>query len=99
VGCLVGRARGLSSQNAGNGDDRDDCDDLFDTQTAEVYGSSEGDGGDDCDDRDPLQTVEIAPHRCVQCGANDGELTPTRNRSTLVWLHPECARFWRSTPT
>jgi hypothetical protein len=56
-------------------------------------------GGDGGDGHSRTQTAETSPHRCAQCGgASDGELTPTRNGNALVWLHAECARFWRSAP-
>jgi hypothetical protein len=32
---------------------------------------------------------------CAQCRAGDGELTPTRNGGSLVFLHQECAKFWQ----
>jgi hypothetical protein len=34
---------------------------------------------------------------CAQCNAGDGELEPHKVGSELVWLHPECVRFWKAT--
>jgi hypothetical protein len=37
--------------------------------------------------------------RCAQCNAGGDELEPQRDGDRLVWLHPECARFWKETQT
>jgi hypothetical protein len=32
---------------------------------------------------------------CAQCGAGGDDLQPHGHNGHAVWLHPECARFWR----
>jgi N6-adenosine-specific RNA methylase IME4 len=43
---------------------------------------------------------EVPRHVCAQCrGRLDGKEEPVRHGDALVWLHPECKRFWlRETP-
>jgi Protein of unknown function (DUF3631) len=35
--------------------------------------------------------------RCAQCNAGGDDLEPHRDGDRLVWLHPECVRFWKET--
>jgi hypothetical protein len=32
---------------------------------------------------------------CAQCGAGGDDLQPHGHNGRAVWLHPECAKFWR----
>src|SRR5262245_3808931 len=40
-----------------------------------------------------------AARRCAQCGASGGTLDPHKDhdRRRVVYLHPQCVRFWRKT--
>jgi len=57
-----------------------------------------------CPDSSYCQTMHAADERvaagrkCAQCGAG-GELEALRDneRRRIVYLHPQCARFWRKT--
>ena len=39
-----------------------------------------------------------ASRKCAQCGATSGQLEPHKDveRRRVVYLHPQCARFWKS---
>lgn len=42
---------------------------------------------------------EVPRHVCAQCGGPpDGKEEPVRHGDALVWLHPECRRFWLREP-